>query len=230
MRSDVLVRHMRGCQRGSNDSARRLANKSKSRTKSKSACDECAKAKTKCDHQNPCDRCRQKSLKCEKTRTGYEDPYGIYRLPNTSSTDIEAEHSAHTDDTDADYGFVLPHLESPSRATTVHVSETARHEQDEAYFGLNQIEEQNNMALSCLPSPPNDKNSEACLNMQQFLVGCGLPDSAQGIISEPDPSSIYFASVEDLGYLFNNQSQFKPVQGSPLRLITAFDAKSWLRL
>lgn len=221
MRSDVFVRHMRGCQKGLSDTARRLANKSKSRTKTKRACDECAKAKAKCDHQKPCDRCRRKSLKCEKTRNGYEDPYSIYSVQNPAPIDIEVENPAHnnTENIIADYGYVIPHLENPLMDTTVRVSEATCPEQYQAYFRQQQIEEANNMALTCLPSPHSDKNSEACYNMPPLFADYGFPDDDDSIAKESDPVSIYFASVGNLEYLFNPQSQSKLVQGKPIHTL-----------
>ena len=60
--------------------------KTRSRTKTKRACDECAKARAKCDYQAPCDRCKKKSLNCEKTRKGYEDPYAMYSIATPATT------------------------------------------------------------------------------------------------------------------------------------------------
>lgn len=84
--SDVFVRHMRICRSGLSDEFRSFENKSRCRTKTKRACDECAKAKTKCNYQMPCDRCHRKSIKCEKTRKGYQDPYAIYSTVTSSAT------------------------------------------------------------------------------------------------------------------------------------------------
>ena len=60
-------------------------------TRTKRACDRCAKSKLRCNYQRPCGRCTTKKLVCEFTRPGYEDPYkkyGIRHEPeNISSQD-----------------------------------------------------------------------------------------------------------------------------------------------
>ena len=212
MCSDVFVRHMRGCQKGLSDNSWSPANRSKSRTKTKRACDECAKAKAKCDQPNPCDRCRRKSLNCEKTRNGYEDPYSTYSIQNLASTDIELENSASTENADniiTDYGHVASYLDIPSIDTTVHVSAAIPHGQDQAYLRQQQIEKPNNPTFTCLPSPPSEENSETCFNMPDLFAPYGLARDALDIPFEPDPASIYFTSVGNLEYLFNSQSQSK---------------------
>ena len=189
---------MRGCEKGLSDHARRLAHHSKSQTKTKRACDECAKAKAKCDGQKPCYRCRRKAVKCEKTRNGYEDPYGIYSIQNPAGVDIIVDtspsdaQSSHKDSghTNPEVGYAAPHLETPSvlSAVTCHDQET--------YFSPH--EAPNNMALV----PPIDKD----LNMSHFFGDYGLADDEE-LSSELDPTSIYFSSVGGLDYLFNPQNQ-----------------------
>ena len=222
MHSDVFVRHIRGCQKGLSDKDRCLGNKSMARTKTKRACDECAKTKVKCDLQKPCNRCRRKSLKCEKTRNGYEDPYSMYGIQNPypSSSDIEVENSTPKDNNvikSADHGYAVAHLEPPLMETIVHISEATHHEQDQTYSQQQQIEQPNTMALTCLPSPPSDNNSDACFNIPHlFTDNFVFPDDEDGVAQEADPASIYFSSVVNLDHFFNPQSQSKLLQGTPL--------------
>ena len=218
MHSDVFVRHMRGCQKGLSDKDQRLGNKSMARTKTKRACDECAKTKAKCDHQKPCDRCQRKSLKCEKTRNGYEDPYGMYWIQNPNPSSIsEVEDSSPRDsivNISADDGYPVANLEHSLMDSTVHVAEATHHEEDQAFSQHQQIEEPNNMVLTCLPSQLSDKNSGACFNEPHlFTDNFAFPDNGDGLSLDPDPASAYFSSVVNLDHLFNPQSQPKLLQG-----------------
>lgn len=209
VRSDVFIRHMRGCRKALSDNASPLVNRSKPRTKTKRACDECAKAKTKCDHLNPCGRCRLKSLKCEKTREGYEDLYSNYSIQSQVLIDIEAENMTQRDNTDNiifDYGYEAPHLESPVANTT---SQALQQQQNG---------EQNNTAVTCLPSPPNDMFSEACFHITDLFTGYNLPGDEDGIALDQYPTSIYFASIGNLEALFNPHGQSEFSEGNFKRL------------
>ena len=218
MHSDVFVRHMRGCQKGLTDSAQRLGTKSMVRTKTKRACDECAKTKAKCDHQKPCTRCVRKSLTCEKTRNGYEDPYGMYRIQNSDEpTPSEAEDPSPLNiivNSSAEFNYPVANLELPLTDDIVHVAKALYHEQDQAYSCCQQIEESNSMALTYLPSPPSDENSDASVSMPQIFTDSFLfSDGGEGLALELDPASIYFSSVANLDHLFSPQSQPKLLQG-----------------
>ena len=218
MHSDVFVRHIRSCQESLSDKDQHLRDKSMARTKTKRACDERAKTKAKCDHQKPCDRRQRKSLESEKTRNGYEDPYGMYWIQNpTPSSTSEVEDSSlggSTVNISADYDYPVANLTSSLMDTIVHVGEATHHEQDQAYSRHPQIEEPNNMDLTGLPSPLSDKNSDACFTITHpFTDNFVFPDDGDGFAPESDPASIYFSSVVNLDHFFNPQSQPKLLQG-----------------
>ena len=189
---------MRRCEKGLSDHERRLVHRSKSQTKTKRACDVCAKSKAKCDGQEPCDRCRRKAIKCGKTRNGYEDPYGIYSIQNPVAVDIQLDNSSsdpktlHNDNdhSNSEVDYAAPHLNKPS----VHSTAT-RHDQD-TYSPHH--EAPNNMAL-VLPSGKD-------FNMSHLFGDHGLADDEE-LCSELDPASVYFSSVGSLDYLFNPQNQ-----------------------
>lgn len=77
--SDVLLRHLRNC-KGAQEPLERLRADSEKQSRTKKACNICAKSKIKCDSGNPCQRCKQKSLRCEYTRKGYSDPYEAFQV------------------------------------------------------------------------------------------------------------------------------------------------------
>lgn len=199
---------MRGCQEGLSDNARRLANGLKLRTKNKRACDECAISKSKCDHQKPCDRCRRKSLKCEKTRNGYQDPYGIYSIQNRISNETEVENIApkHNMDNIVADSYMAPPLKAVWMNSTVGVSEPIPHEQGQAYLRQQQIGEVDNTRFTSLPSPPDDENAKTCVNVHNLFADCNLPDDEDSIALEADTASLYFASLGNFEYFFNPQS------------------------
>jgi len=218
MHSDVFVRHMRGCQKGLTDKDPRLWTKSTVRTKTKRACDECAKTKAKCDHQNPCTRCVRKFLTCEKTRNGYEDPYGMYRIQNSyPSSTSEVEDPSPRDNianTSAEFDYPVANQEPPLMDAIVNVAEATHQEQDQAYSRSQRVEEPNSMAVTYLPSPPSGEDSEACFAMPHlFTDNFVFPDGGDGHDLELDPASVYFSSAVNLDYLFNPQSQAKLYQG-----------------
>ena len=211
---------MRGCQKGLADSALRIGTESITRTKTKRACDECAKTKAKCDHQKPCARCMRKSLKCEKTRNGYEDPYSMYRIQNSNEpTPSETENPSPLNiivSSSTEFNHPVANLELPLTDGTVHVAKSINHEQNQAYSRSQQIEESNSMALTSLPSPPSDENSDACLSMPQLFTDNFLfSDDADDLALELDPASIYLSSVANLDHLFTPQCQSKLLQGKP---------------
>ncbi|KAK9364431.1 hypothetical protein V1509DRAFT_643697 [Lipomyces kononenkoae] len=82
-RSDVLLRHIRKCQRAQ-DILDSSGSNSRRPSRSKTACNQCAASRLKCDSQNPCARCKKRSLRCEYTRIGYSDPYEVFRIPTTT--------------------------------------------------------------------------------------------------------------------------------------------------
>ena len=64
----------------------------KKQTRSKRACNRCAASRLKCDSQKPCQRCHKKSLICEYTRSGYSDPYEVFRIDRTDhATETEED-------------------------------------------------------------------------------------------------------------------------------------------
>lgn len=81
--SDVLLRHIRSCDEAQK-TLDREASPAQKQSRTKKACNRCAKSKMRCDSQQPCQRCKQKSLSCEYTRTGYSDPYGLFQLKDTA--------------------------------------------------------------------------------------------------------------------------------------------------
>lgn len=183
---------MRGCAQGLSDDARRLAHRSKSHTKTKRACDECAKANAKCDGQKPCDRCRRQAIKCEKTRNGYEDPYGIYSIQDPVLVDVRFDASSSEangshkdgDRVNSDLGDAAPHFGSPS------VQSTATCPNPETYFQWH--EAPNNMTLV---------TSDKEFNMSPFFGDYGLGDNEE-FSSGLDQASTYFSNVGSLDYLF----------------------------
>jgi hypothetical protein len=181
---------MRGCL---SDGDRLLVHRSKSQTKTKRACDECAKTKAKCDGKTPCGRCRRKAIKCEKTRNGYEDPYSMYTIQNPVTMDVEVDASSggvENSRKDSNPTNPAPHLDTPSVQLTATV-----HDQ-ETYFPPH--ETPNNTALVL----PSDQD----FNISQFFGDYSLADDEE-LSSEPDPASIYFSSVSSLDYLFHPQNQ-----------------------
>ena len=189
---------MRGCGKGLSDNTRRLLHRSKSQTKTKRACDECAKTKAKCDGKRPCDRCRRKAIKCEKTRNGYEDPYSIYSIQNPVTVDAAVDayssvvETSHKDSnpTNSEFDYAAPPLNTPA----VHFTATV-HDQG-TYFPPG--EAPNNMALVL--------SSDKDFNMSHLFGDYGLADDEE-LSSEPDPASIYFSSIGSLDDLFNPQNQ-----------------------
>lgn len=89
--SDVLARHIRRCSQAQSDQASG-SKPSTTQTRSKSACNRCAKLKLKCDSADPCFNCQHKSVACKYTRQGYHDPYTRYRI----NVDIDRRNSAST--------------------------------------------------------------------------------------------------------------------------------------
>ncbi|KAL2785024.1 hypothetical protein BJX66DRAFT_70268 [Aspergillus keveii] len=78
-RNDVLRQHLRQCRHSPRDGASRLLSGQK-QTRSKSACDLCARSKLKCDSQTPCNNCSRRSVPCKYTREGYSDPYRAFHV------------------------------------------------------------------------------------------------------------------------------------------------------
>jgi hypothetical protein len=67
MNSDVLSRHLKGCEIGLNDPSCQPPKPAR-RPRIKKACDRCAKLKSKCDNKKQCNQCTHKSIVCHYTR------------------------------------------------------------------------------------------------------------------------------------------------------------------
>ena len=80
--SDVLAQHLRRCDTQMNPTNQSLENAPKQRSRTKKACDQCAKSKSKCDSQDPCSRCSRQQILCQYTRDGPLDLYSSYRITN----------------------------------------------------------------------------------------------------------------------------------------------------
>ena len=141
LKSDVLARHIRQCIQSGQGNSGKAASQRPKQTRSKKACNRCAKSKLKCDSKQPCSNCRSKSHSCQYTREGYEDPYNSYRIargkqnstmiavpartsvspPNSAVTPLDAASSLQEEDCsslenvgDADEALVLDHQDPPS--------------------------------------------------------------------------------------------------------------------
>lgn len=210
--SDVFLRHMRNCQKDQTDDLRRTANKFKSRTKKKRACDSCAKSKARCDYQIPCERCHRKSLKCEKSRKGYEDPYAMYSITTPANADIELEPLMQSGK-DGNMAANPSYVEAPPAEVNVRSPETECLGQSETFYQRQQEEEVNSMALACSASPAGDESVGAFLNSNPLFTGFDIPASETVNSMHPDPASIYFASIGNLEQLFDPLSHSRAFQG-----------------
>lgn len=85
--SDLLVPHLKSCTQAKslNASAAIDAPRVSKASRTKKACDQCAKSKASCNSQKPCVRCQERSLPCRYSRAGYQDPYEQFRLPQAQS-------------------------------------------------------------------------------------------------------------------------------------------------
>ena len=82
---DVLVRHFRTCVDGQK-ALERIGPVSEKQSRTKRACNQCAKTKMRCDSQDPCSNCSQKYMRCEYSREGYSDPYSAFQIVQQDST------------------------------------------------------------------------------------------------------------------------------------------------
>ncbi|KAG4431543.1 hypothetical protein IFR05_012978 [Cadophora sp. M221] len=91
--SDVLVRHLKGCNQTALHLNDKPAKPPTKRPRVKRACDRCAQVKSKCDYQMPCSRCCGKQLPCQYTRETDPQLRLIYSVENevSQSPDDDAE-------------------------------------------------------------------------------------------------------------------------------------------
>lgn len=212
---------MRGCQHGLRDDSWKSADESRSRTKTKRACDECARAKAKCDYQVPCNRCKRKSVKCEKTRKGYEDPYAMYSVP------ITAKNVAPSGTTDI---MIIPdeNVEASSASAAPPVLGCTSLEgggPEQASFTPQPNDDPSAMMLDSPRSPPRDRSLEALDKTPgTFFADCDFATmDPSEMVLQPDPASLYFASMGTLDQLFHPQDLSK---GNPSKR----NHKHWIRI
>jgi hypothetical protein len=95
--SDVLGQHLRQCEYSPRaGTSRRFSGRKQ--TRSKSACDRCARSKLKCDSQRTCNNCSRRSVPCKYTREGYSDPYRAFQIaPGPEGQDPPASVAQHID-------------------------------------------------------------------------------------------------------------------------------------
>ena len=199
---------MRGCESGLSDDARRLVHRSKLQTKTKRACDDCAKAKTKCDGKEPCDRCRRKGIQCQKTRNGYEDPYTIYAIQHPTTVDGTVDTSPsgveglnkNGNPTDSELNYAAPQIGRPAWQSDATCQDR---EMDIPQSGT---------PNDNVPVLPPDKD----FDVDRVLGDYNLADDEE-FWSKPGAATNYFPSIGGLDYLFNPHNQH-PFVSSPVVL------------
>jgi hypothetical protein len=142
----------------------------------------------------------------------------MYRIQNSNpSSTSEVQYSSPMQSVvneNVELDYLVANLEPPSADAIVHLAEATQAAQDQTYSQLQQAEEPNNMALTCLPSPPSDDSSDTCFNIPHLFSGDLIfPDEGDTLVPELDPASVYFSSVVNIDHLFSPQSQLKPPQG-----------------
>ena len=190
----------------------RIASEARSQTKTKRACDRCARAKAKCDYQVPCSRCNRKSLKCEKTRKGYEDPYAMYVVTDTAK---DVAQSGNVETSTTTYSCAP----APSTSAAVSLSNSVYIEQGLLYPEQEQRRRQqddatNAMTLACQPSPPIDELPGNIPQATGSPEDYDLPSDGSDMVLLTDPTSIYFASMGSLEQLFSPHDLSRVDQGA----------------
>ena len=114
--SDMLVRHLRRCDVGRESQDQIAERAGEKRTRTKRACDSCARAKSKCDGQEPCGHCSHHSFQCSYTRDAPVDLYKSYSIehanPSSSVRDPTRRSTEASSQTPSGTDFVDVHATS----------------------------------------------------------------------------------------------------------------------